>query len=583
MNYKKYTAVILSALCLTACGNTSSVSEETTISSEITAETTSVISESITEISETTEDDEENSSKPEEKGYKFENYALYIDMSMISDPASLYERLSEDNYIRKVILSNTDNADLSFISENNIYYLKIDKYNGKTDLSVLANSKISTLEFGEVTDSTGLDAIPELLESTSLEFDIYNGNIDFDFFADNKKLNRIILNNVTDVSGLETIAKAPNITYICINNYSQNINLSFLAECPNITTLRLEGTDVKTDMFIDAVKNSSLKKLYIKTENYDIADGEKMILALPDMDVSYCMDDSPWYELSPFEYGYVPESDVMVYTNPCVNIDASEEKWECTINELKYDYSSISEKFEHKSSLLCTFTNNSNDVKTVNSARLYRIYDGEETITFSNESEILNINLELEPQTMTEFDITDDMLLYTALQSGEYKIVFNVGEEETEHKFYVFSEKEKSPYFLTDEQSEIYEKAKALTETYFWYSHNMSEEYIQNTTAEEFISMVSESFTYDTAVSLASSYMDENGELIFILADRGTDITYFDNFFKSIYADENTVIFQTIVVHTDDGTPYFVWFETLNYKMVNTENGWRVERFSLWN
>lgn len=583
MNYKKYTAVIFSALCLTACGNTSSVSEETTISSEITAETTSVISESVAEISETMEDDEEHSSEPEGKGYKFENYDLYFDMSKISDPASLYERLSEDNYIRYVILSNIDNADLSFISNNNIYHLKIDKYNGKTDFSVLANSKISTLEFGEVTDATGLDAISKIPDLYSLKFNIYNGNIDFGSFADSKSLNSITLDNVTDVSGLETIAKVPNITYICINNYNQNIDLGFLAECPDITTMRLCGDDIKTDMFIDAVKNSSLKKLHIETENFDIADGEEMMLALPDMDVSYCMYESPRYEKSPFEYGYVPESDVMVYTNPCINIDASEEKWECTINELKYDYSSISEKFKHKSSLLCIFTNYSDEVKTVDSARLYRIYNGEEQIIFPDGNETLDINLELDPQTMTEFDITKDMIFFEALQSGEYKIVFNVGEEETEHKFYVFSEKEKSPYFLTDEQSEIYEKAKSLTETYFWCSHHMSEEDIQNTTAEEFVSMVCEGFTYDKAVSLASSYMDENGELTTVNGDRGSDISYFDNFFKNIYADENTVIFQTIVVHAYSHNPYFIWFETFNYKMVNTENGWRVERFSLWN
>lgn len=59
MNYKKYAAIILSALCLTACGNTSAVSEETITSvSETTAET------SETTAAETAEETAENSTEP---------------------------------------------------------------------------------------------------------------------------------------------------------------------------------------------------------------------------------------------------------------------------------------------------------------------------------------------------------------------------------------------------------------------------------------------------------------------------------------------------------------------------------------
>lgn len=574
MDRKKFAAIILSALCLAACGNSTAGSDET---AAVTAETTAETSET----SETTSaETAEPGTEPSSDGYRYEKYDLYIDMSKVKDAGALYDRLiSEDNYISDLILSNVDDADLSFIRDRDIYRIEIEKYNGRTDLGVLAGGSIRELTFGEVTDSTGLDAIAKADGIYTLIFDTYSGNIDFGFASDCKDLQGINFGNVTDVSGLETLAKVPNLNFIVFENYSKDIDLNFLSECPNITGARLEGADIKADMFADAVKNSSLKTLYIKAENFDLADGEEMMLALPDVNVTYCMDDSPWYKAGPWEEGYVPESDVMVYTNPCVKRGASEEKWECRTSGI--EFVSPDEEFKHESTLLCVFSNYSDEAKTVESAKLYRIYNGEEPVDFSG-GETLEIGLELAPQTKTDLDITEDMLPYSALESGDYRIVFNVGGEQVEHRFCVMSDEDKSPNFLTDEQTEIYKTAESLTKTYFGCSHYLSEEDIQNTTAEEFIAMVCEGFTYDEAVSLSSSYMDENGELKAISADRGGDISVFDHFYKCIYSGDDTVMFQSIVVHTTEDNPYFLWFEAIDYKMVNTDNGWRFERFPFW-
>lgn len=574
MDRKKFAAIILSALCLAACGNSTAGSDET---AAVTAETTAETSET----SETTSaETAETGTEPSSDGYRYEKYDLYIDMSKVKDAGALYDRLiSEDNYISDLILSNVDDADLSFIRDRDIYRIEIEKYNGRTDLGVLAGGSIRELTFGEVTDSTGLDAIANTDGIYTLIFDTYSGNIDFGFASDCKDLQGINFGNVTDVSGLETLAKVPNLNFIVFENYSKDIDLNFLSECPNITGARLEGADIKADMFADAVKNSSLKTLYIKAKNYDLADGEEMMLALPDVNVTYGMDDSPWYKAGPWEEGYVPESDVMVYTNPCVKRGASEEKWECRTSGI--EFVSPDEEFKHESTLLCVFSNYSDEAKTVESAKLYRIYNGEEPVDFSG-GETLEIGLELAPQTKVDLDITEDMLPYSALESGDYRIVFNVGGEQVEHRFCVMSDEDKSPNFLTDEQTEIYKTAEYLTDTYFGCSHNLTEEDIQNTTAEDFIAMVCEGFTYDEAVSLSSSYMDENGELKAISADRGGDISVFDHFYKCIYSGDDTVMFQSIVVHTTEDNPYFLWFEAIDYKMVNTDNGWRFERFPFW-
>lgn len=575
MDRKKFAAIILSALCLAACGNNTAGLDET---AAVTAETTVEMSE--TTSTETTEVTAENSTNSSSDGYRYEKYHLYIDMSKVGDAGALYDKLiSEENYVSKLTLANVDDADLSFIRGRDIYHLAIEKYNGRTDLGVLAGGSIRELEFGEVTDSTGLDAAAKADGIYTLTFDTYSGNIDFGFASDCKDLQTINFGNVTDVNGLETLAKVPNLDFIVLENYSEDIGLNFLSECPNITGARLEGADITADMFADAVKNSSLKTLCIEVENYDLADGEKMMLALPDINVTYCMDDSPWYKKGPWEEGYVPDSDVIVYTTPCVKRGASEEKWECRTSGI--GFVSPDEEFKHQSTLLCVFSNYSEEAKTVDSARLYRIYNGEEPVNFSG-GETLEIGLELAPQTKADLDITEDMLPCSALESGDYRIVFNVGDEQIEHRFCVLSDEEKSPYFLTDEQMEVYKTAESLTETYFGCSHNLTEEDIQNTTAEEFIAMVCEGFTYDEAVSLSSQYMNENGELIAVSADRGSDISVFDHFYKCLYSGDDMVIFQSIVFHANELDPYFVWYEAIDYKMVNTGDGWRFERFPLW-
>lgn len=575
MERKKFAAIILSALCLAACGNNTAGLDET---AAVTAETTVGTSE--TASTETTEVTAENSTNSSSDGYRYEKYHLYIDMSKVGDAGALYDKLiSEENYVSKLTLANVDDADLSFIRGRDIYHLAIEKYNGRTDLGVLAGGSIRELEFGEVTDSTGLDAAAKADGIYTLTFDTYSGNIDFGFASDCKDLQTINFGNVTDVNGLETLAKVPNLDFIVLENYSEDIGLNFLSECPNITGARLEGADITADMFADAVKNSSLKTLCVEVENYDLADGEEMMLALPDINVTYCMDDRPWYKKGPWEEGYVPDSDVIVYTNPCVKRGASEEKWECRTSGI--GFVSPDEEFKHQSTLLCVFSNYSDEAKTVDSARLYRIYNGEEPVNFSG-GETLEIGLELAPQTKADLDITEDMLPCSALESGDYRIVFNVGDEQIEHRFCVLSDEEKSPYFLTDEQMEVYKTAESLTETYFGCSHNLTEEDIQNTTAEEFIAMVCEGFTYDEAVSLSSQYMNENGELIAVSADRGSDISVFDHFYKCLYSGDDMVIFQSIVFHANELDPYFVWYEAIDYKMVNTDDGWRFERFPLW-
>ena len=133
MDRKKFAAIILSALCLAACGNNTAGLDET---AAVTAETTVGTSE--TASTETTEVTAENSTNSSSDGYRYEKYHLYIDMSKVGDAGALYDKLiSEENYVSKLTLANVDDADLSFIRGRDIYHLAIEKYNGRTDLDII--------------------------------------------------------------------------------------------------------------------------------------------------------------------------------------------------------------------------------------------------------------------------------------------------------------------------------------------------------------------------------------------------------------------------------------------------------------
>ena len=64
--------------------------------------------------------------------------------------------------------------------------------------------------------------------------------------------------------------------------------------------------------------------------------------------------------------------------------------------------------------------------------------------------------------------------------------------------------------------------------------------------------------------------------------DRGFDISHFDDSFLPVYSSDDEVVFQNIVTHAHEDNPYFVWFESLNYRMIKTDDGWKFDIFQFW-
>ena len=315
---------------------------------------------------------------------------------------------------------------------------------------------------------------------------------------------KIYMNNDADpITSLDK-EMLEKVTYIRIFDAADN-DLNFIECFPNLTSLTIHGYSGDFYKIIDIVNSLNLKTLYILTHNYDPADAETLIKTLPECVISYSRDDSPWMNDEPWRNDYRPEKDVIFYTQPSIPAN---------------------------SLLRCVFSNYSDTVKTIESAQLFRIYGGEQPILFTNGTDTLKLNFELPSMKKTDFELSDEMLDYSTLEAGIYKIVFTCGDEKLEQQFSVNGNS--TPVFLTEEQLEIF-----------------NEEHESR---------------YKQAV----------------LSDRGFDISSYDEFFLPVYSDENEVIFQNIVTHAHEDNPYFIWFETLNYRMVKTDDGWKFDIFQLW-
>lgn len=539
---RKFSAIALSMLCLTACSANNDIQQtsvsETTMTVTTSAETTAnVVTEAVTTTEITTEETSEETTvtsseklTPEEyfstHGYTYESYKeLYIDMTNFSDgevPLSELDNEYLDN-IRYLTIQNASNADLSFLSNcPRVRTVTIENYSGNSDLSVL-NAVLADKIIFRNSNEADITSLTKCQNIEEVTFDGYNGKMDLNFITECDSVVGLTFDNVIDSTGLDVISECENITSLYIDSYNENTNLDFLSKCQNLNYLRLFNHKIDADKLSEILKQTDLTRIYIATDNYDPADGEKLIKALPECEICYCLDDSPWME------GY-PEEGFNFYVPPSIVANSLEDDWVCRDREVGFDYPNS--EWSYFKGLICVFSNCTDKVQTAETAQLFRIYDGEIPILFKNGVDTLEVNFEVQPQHKTDFLITHDMLDYSVLEAGIYKIVFTSGEEKLEQQFSVYENS--SPVFLTEEQLEIFNDEHESTYRQMVYN------------------------------------------------DRGFDISHFDDSFLPVYSSDDEVVFQNIVTHAHEDNPYFVWFETLNYRMVKTDDGWRFDNFQIW-
>ena len=282
--------------------------------------------------------------------------------------------------------------------------------------------------------------------------------------------------------------------------------------------------------------------------------------------------------------------------------------WECRDTEVRrgdhYDG-----EWKYRKELIFAFSNYTDEPVIVDSIQIFSENNGE-PVRFTNGSDILNINFTVQPLHKTDYLLQAEDFDYSSCESGIYLIQVNFNSEAIGMEFFIdnsplYEERHISenqirsdpetdryipyeytvyaPMFLNEEQRHIFAQAYGLMWDWFWDEYYMPQSYTDTHTTDDFLAMLYEVFTEEYAKRLAADYIDENGELINYGGGRGTNINYVGHCFMPVSADEDQVTLKAVVICCHSDNPYKIWFEEIEYHMVNTKNGWRVFQFDLWN
>ncbi|MBD5144425.1 MAG: hypothetical protein HDT21_00665 [Ruminococcus sp.] len=307
-----------------------------------------------------------------------------------------------------------------------------------------------------------------------------------------------------------------------------------------------------------------------------------------------------------------PETGLVYFIQPVIEQydeydDWSLADWECRDTEVMRDYHYDNE-WKYRKELIFVFSNYTDEPVTIDSIQIVRQSDGT-LVSFADGSDTLDIDFTVQPLHKTDYLLKAEDFDYSACESGIYNAVVNIGLEGYGREFFidnselyeetfpsVFVSEAASddwwgreytgaaPTFLTEEQQKIFAEAHARMSEFFWWDGYLSKEYADTHTADDFIELFTNVLTEDYARELAQErYIDENGNLVSHDGGRGSNIFYYGHCFFPVSSDDEQVTFKATVIYCHSDNPYAVGFEEINYHMVNTENGWRVDNFDLWN
>lgn len=301
---------------------------------------------------------------------------------------------------------------------------------------------------------------------------------------------------------------------------------------------------------------------------------------------------------------------LVYFVQPSISQDSeksSVDTWECRDSNELLDYENG--EWKYRKELIFAFSNYTDEPVTVDSIQILRNSDGV-PMSFADGSDTLDIDFTVEPLHKTDYLLKSADFDYSACESGIYRTVVSFGSEKSEFRFFIdncglYSEKHTqenyggtddngnmlvneydvyAPTFLDDEQRHIFAQASGVMQDWFWCEKFMPKSYSETHTPDDFMQMLYSVFTKEFADELAKEYIGEDGEFLNQDGGRGSYLTYFDHCFMPVSADENTIEFKAVVTYAHGDCPYGVSFDDdFHYVMKNTEDGWRVDRFDLWN
>lgn len=577
--------VLVVALCLSACANGETEVTETsaaTASESVSAAEKATVTETETEmqeteeVTETTAEDKKVSAEEyfSSRGFAFSerykrSYEIILDMNDYKDVPNPFEDMDE-NYLKKIkyfTLLNVDGCGIDFISQLWAYEITVKDYSGSADFSGITCHITFDNYIGGDLSTVICSEYPY-----SIKFENYSGEYPLNGLPKND-VHYFDFENFADGVDFSFISEYPNAAYIRLKgSNTKDIDFNFIKDCKSLKSVLICGKSIDAEALAEILKNSNIGGLSVTVEDYSSTDAELLMCAAPSCSISYELDSSPW------DYNKEPTEGVAFFANLYVYPNAEKKQWECETSSARAYYPGT---WGYHGSLVCTFTNFTEEKQKINSVKIFRDDKGVLTeMPFADGSTSLEIDFAAEPNANSDFDITEEMFPFSKCETGIYKVVFDWNGERLEQQFAICNSDED---FLTEEQNEIFQKAYKITDRYFGCSTYLPQEYIDDHTTEEFLVNLYEGYTRDYAYSKSvGKYIDKDGNLMPAYGDRGGDISEQGNFFMPIYSNENEVLFKNFVIHGHEDYPYYIWFEEINYHMVKTDEGWRFDQFDLW-
>lgn len=546
---------ILFALCmllLSGCANTDNRVEETDIITEIKLQTTAA---EITEITET-----ETSSLP--------GGVTDVVIDMADDNAPSYTADLHD--LQSAEIHNCGSADLDFLRDSGINQLTIHGFTGRAaDYEELFRSLDLISLFIYAKPGNYYETDREIYESCVREGGqcVYSdtntviiGGNSFPVNADHILLDAESLSE-KDCESINML-ESPNLI---IENVMDK-DLGFLSECPNIESIVLEDFNGSTDSYSELFsKLPKLKSVSAAALSFSSEQADSFMLSAPGCAFEYYGSGTSSSEN--------PDSGVHYFIPPSAYIGDS--------------------------FLPVYFSNFTDSAHTVEELRIYRENGSEwEPVSFTDGSDHLTVNFDIPPHTDSTFGehnwaISADAFDLQSAVPGKYRTVFTIDGADSEMEFIINSLISSDEYpkgcaehmdFLNSEQKEAFESALAVTDTLEGCSADISSEYVQTHTAEDFLNEYCSALTYECALDKArkAGVIDENGQLHAFSGGRGSIITSSGELFIPLYSDENEVLFKNVNIHWHGDFPYERWYHEYNYHMIKTEDGWKFDVFRIW-
>lgn len=495
---------------------------------------------------------------------------IWLDMELKYDDGSYWDITDTDvenlNSFDNVnlFIYNSGSRDLHFLDNcKTITSLNIYDFGGDAEEYLEALRKLP-LEYLYI---NALNEAYSLAQAEKLQGHMPFCNVNYCTPSDFK----IDMVNGPDKSVIDTMNRIGKVR--CTIENSGNNSLDFLNECRTISELQLNNFTGEMSNYIDLIKQLALEKLTVNAVNFSEVDSALLMKEMPYCEITYAQGGDVSFTTS-------KRNDSCFFVKPTLGFG--------------YDYSTWgdAERWqtwnEHLCMRLCNFTK---EEVTAESLRIYHNNnDIWEPVKFKNGEDILPLDITLEPEHFPNngyidfrdynYILSDDDMDYSLLENGRYKAVVKFNDAEYEMEFFVTG-KEDALDFLTPEQAEVLRKGNRIIGEYFACSNYLPEEFDKETkTFEDFYNEYLSALTYEYAYELAvdNYFIHPDGSWWEnIGGDRGSDITYEGGVFLPVFSDDSTVILKSVNIYAHGDIPFEIWYDEYNFRMVKTEDGWKLD------